>query len=128
MKTNFSIIPDTTLSGESYGCLINGNLHLAPNLYSRVCNDVEEIDYDILMNLVVIDVDEIVYTERLNDMLIFAGQQVKVYENGCYIGDGTVTCYPYEMHFERAEITMHTTFKRDMKVCDILSLVPILKK
>ena len=126
MKTNLSIIPDTTLSGENYGCLINGELHLAPNLFKQICDDAE-IDYDVLMNLVIIDVDEIVYTERLNDLLIFAGQQVKVYKNGCYIGDGTVTCYPFEMHFEHAEVMLHSAFNKDLINCNINSLVPILR-
>jgi len=124
MKTTIPIIADSTLSGEGYGCLINGELHIAPTLYKRMCHTVN-IDYEMLMNLVVIDIDEMVYTEKLNEMMIFAGQQVKVYDNGLYMGDGTVTCYPFAMHFEQAEVTMHFPFKGEIMVCRVTELTPI---
>jgi hypothetical protein len=124
MKTTIPIISDSTLSGENYGCLINGELHIAPTLYRRMCNTIE-IDYSMLMNLTVIDVDELVYTEKLDEMIIFAGQQVKVYTDGFYLGDGTITCYPYAMHFEQAEVRMHFPFKDEVKVCKVSELTPI---
>ncbi len=126
MKKNISIVPDPTLTGDTYGCLINGELHVAPLLYKRIYDD-DDVDHDMLMELVVIDVDELVYTERLNDILVFAGQQVKVYNDDVYLGDGTVTCYPYNMHFEHAEVMMHFPLKGEVMVYEITSLVPVMR-
>lgn len=127
MKSIIPILSNHLLNGENHGFLINGELHLAPALYDKICGS-KEIDNVMLMNLDVIDVDEMVYTEKLDEMLIFAGQQVKVFYHGVYLGDGTVTCYPHDMHFEYAEITMHFPVRKKVLVCEITELTPILKK
>ena len=113
------------LNGENYGFLINGELHVAPTLYDKIYSK-DEIDNNLLMSLDVIDVDEMAYLEKLNEMLVFAGQQVKVFENGMYRGDGTITRYPFEMHFEYAEVTMHFPVKRETMVCEIINLEPLI--
>ena len=125
MKHLIPIISDQILSDENYGCLINGELHIAPALYDRMHNE-PEFDYALFENLDVVDIDEMVYIERIDELLIFSGQQVKVYDNGSYVGDGTVTSYPHKMHFEKAEITMHFPFKKEVAVCSITDIIPII--
>src|SRR5207249_2702114 len=104
-----------------YGCIINGELHIAPLLYNRIYNG-EKIDQELLFNLEIIDIDELVYIDMLENINIFAGQQVRVYENGFYTGDGTVTRYPFDMKFENAEVMMHCPFKGQLRICSIRSL------
>jgi len=127
MKKTISILPDDALTNKDYGCKINGELHVGPELYNRIYNH-SRIDYDVLMNLKVIDVDELVYMDNLDQMIIFAGQQVKVFKEGEYIGDAVITAYPSNEHFGQAEVMMHFPFSGISMICSINALVPILRK
>ena len=122
MKNTLAIISDKTFKNDRYGCIINGDLHVAPSLYDRIFQP-GYVDENLLLNLVIIDVDELIYLENLESMLLFAGQQVRVYNNSKYFGDGTVTSYPFAMKFEMAEITMHFPYKGEV----IISPVSLLK-
>jgi hypothetical protein len=124
MRKTITLRSDTALKSEHIGCIINGELHVAPAVYDRIYNQADTAN-ETLLNLEIIDVDERVYIETLDDIRIFAGQQVKVYDQGFYLGDGTVTCYPYQMKFELAEVTMHFPFKGQSLVTRISSMSPI---
>ena len=126
MKKTLSIISDRILKNEDYGCIINGELHVAPALFDKICHH-NIIDDELLFQLTIFDLDEKIYVGNINELLIFSGQQVNVYDNGLYIGDATVTCYPYEMKFEKAEVTMHFPNNRQIRICPITSLKPILR-
>ena len=124
MEHTLSIISDETFKSDEYGCIMNGELHVAPSLYEQIFKP-GYIDTELLSDLVVIDVDELVYIENLEFMTVFTGQQVRVFCNGKYAGDGTVTCYPYAMNFASAEVTMHFPDKGEVFVSEVHSLEPI---
>ncbi len=124
MKNTLSIVPDETFKNDGYGCILNGDLHVTPSLYDRIFKE-DYVDLDLVSNLVIIDMDELVYIENLEFMLVFAGQQVRVFRNGKYIGDGTVTSYPFMMKFETAEVTMHFPMKGEIITTPVSFLEPI---
>jgi hypothetical protein len=124
MKNTLSIISDETFKNDGYGCILNGDLHVTPSLYERIFQS-GHLDIDLVSNLVIIDVDELVYIENLEFMMVFAGQQVRVFNDGKYIGDGTVTCYPLTMKFEMAEVTMHFPDQGEIMICPVSLLGPI---
>ncbi len=124
MDHTISIISDETFNHDDYGCLMNGELHVAPSLYSKIFRS-GQLDTELLSELVVIDVDELVYIENLEFMTVFTGQQVRVFCDGKYAGDGTVTCYPYAMNFASAEVTMHFPDKGETFISEVFSLEPI---
>jgi hypothetical protein len=127
MKNTLSIIADEAFKNERYGCIINGELHVSPSLYNRIF-EFDHIDADLLVSLVVIDVDELVYLDNLSDLNLFAGQQVQVFNNGRYFGDGTVTCYPLNMKFDMAEVTMHFPFQGEVVITPVELIKPIVGK
>src|SRR5258708_4273033 len=107
MTKSIYIISDKTFRNERYGCIINGSLHVSPVLYDRIQSKGADVSHAFVSHIKMIDVDEMVFIDNLKDVIIFAGQQVKVFDNGFYLGDATISCYPYSMKFEFAEVCMH---------------------
>jgi len=123
MDQKISIVVDPAFENDDKAYIINGKLHVSPQ-WTRSIETEEYLKKKILKSSI-IDVDELMYVSNLDSTVLFAGQQVKVHNNGFYLGDATITCYPYNMQLQQAEVSMHSPVKGEVMICSVDDLEPI---
>ena len=118
MKTNLKMILDPDIHGST-AFLINGKLHVSSLLHADILYGKRS------SHLQIIDTDEINYRNHISEIKVFAGQQVQVFDNGLYIGDGTITDYPYQLDFGLAEVCLHYPVKGETSVYPVNHMIPL---
>jgi len=119
MKKIPQIVSDPGIFGP-IGYLINGKLHI-----SALVHETMLTDKDFFINFSFIDTDEINYRLHLDEIKLFAGQQVHVFDQGFCIGDGTITDYPYNYDFGLAEVCLHYPVKGEISIVNLKNLIPV---
>jgi hypothetical protein len=112
------VIPDADIQGP-VGYLINGKIHVSFFIHQQILAKKEGIVIQY------IDADEINYRTNLDEVNLFAGQQVNVFENGNFKGDATIIDYPYNHNLNEAEVCFHYPDKGKLAVIPVRHLIPV---
>jgi hypothetical protein len=118
LKAAPNIITDPEIRG-GIGYLINGQIHISVELYKKWSL------FPGVIPIPFIDTDEINYKLHLDQIKLFAGQQVHVFDNGFLIGEGTITAYPLNHDFTMAEVCLHDPFRGETSAYPAMHLVPV---
>src|SRR5258705_7714074 len=114
------VIPNERFSDSRFAFIINGELNVTQEIYDLLYD--EDIKDSLLESITIVDMDEVMYKNNIDKIRIFAGQQVKVYDSGKYIGDGTIVDYPYLGSFYKAMVSMHFPVRGELLLCPPNSL------